>query len=124
MLFLIGWYEFPLLLGLCSEYATNIIVSCPYCTAGSLSSVDEAAAAAPAPAPAADGSAGLPAAFKPLRPAKDVLQERSANLTDAWARTYLARGCAAVVHAGGGEDGSGRGVLVGLGARVGAWIKM
>jgi hypothetical protein len=50
---------------------------------------------------AAAAAEGLPA---PLRPTKELYQEKSLNLMDAWARLYLARGCGAVVHSGVGES--------------------
>lgn len=65
------------------------------CT-GSLGGAEQAAAMAAAAAE------GMPA---PLRPTKELYQEKSLNLTDDWARLYLARGCGAVVHAGVGEQG-------------------
>ncbi|GBF93132.1 hypothetical protein Rsub_05861 [Raphidocelis subcapitata] len=37
---------------------------------------------------------------KPIRPPKDIFQEKSANLADAWSRLYLARACGAVASAG------------------------
>jgi hypothetical protein len=57
--------------------------------AGSLGGAEKAAAMAAAAAE------GMPA---PLRPTKELYQEKSLNLADAWARVYLARGCGAVVH--------------------------
>jgi hypothetical protein len=49
---------------------------------------------------AAAAAEGMPA---PLRPTKELYQEKSLNLADAWARVYLARGCGAVVHSRVGE---------------------
>ncbi|KAF8062701.1 SPAC3H8.02 [Scenedesmus sp. PABB004] len=65
-----------------------------YRTTGSLGGAEQAAAIAAA------ASEGMPA---PLRPTKELFQEKSLNLSDAWARLYLARGCGAVVHAGVGN---------------------
>jgi hypothetical protein len=62
--------------------------------AGSLGGAEKAAAMAAAAAE------GMPA---PLRPTKELYQEKSLNLADAWARVYLARGCGAVVHSRVGE---------------------
>ncbi|KAF6252279.1 hypothetical protein COO60DRAFT_1704362 [Scenedesmus sp. NREL 46B-D3] len=67
-----------------------------YHKTGSLGGAEKAAAMAAA---AADG---MPA---PLRPTKELYQEKSLNLADAWARVYLARGCGAVVHSRVGNDG-------------------
>ncbi|WIA41108.1 hypothetical protein OEZ86_004737 [Tetradesmus obliquus] len=60
-----------------------------YHKTGSLGGAEQAAAMAAAAAE------GMPA---PLRPTKELYQEKSLNLADAWARVYLARGCGAVVH--------------------------
>ncbi|KAI8463169.1 MAG: hypothetical protein J3K34DRAFT_496513, partial [Monoraphidium minutum] len=59
---------------------------------GSMSALDAAAAIS------AMQAAG--AGAKPVRPSKDIFQEKSINLSDAWARLYLARACGAVVSAG------------------------
>eukprot|EP00879_Flechtneria_rotunda_P022502 GHRR01023753.1.p1 GENE.GHRR01023753.1~~GHRR01023753.1.p1 ORF type:complete len:1357 (+),score=559.90 GHRR01023753.1:692-4762(+) len=67
-----------------------------YRTTGSLTGAELAAEIAAAAQP------GVPA---PLRPTKELYQEKSLNLTDAWARVYLARGCGAVVHSGVGNVG-------------------
>lgn len=70
---------------LCNTAATLLML------AGSLGGAEQAAAMAAAAAE------GMPA---PLRPTKEVYQEKSLNLADDWARLYLARGCGAVVHGG------------------------
>eukprot|EP00878_Enallax_costatus_P011642 GHUV01012151.1.p1 GENE.GHUV01012151.1~~GHUV01012151.1.p1 ORF type:complete len:380 (+),score=113.55 GHUV01012151.1:337-1476(+) len=69
-----------------------------YHKTGSLGGAEQAAAMAAAAAE------GMPA---PLRPTKELYQEKSLNLSDDWARLYLARGCGAVVHAGVGEQKRG-----------------
>eukprot|EP00878_Enallax_costatus_P001838 GHUV01001996.1.p1 GENE.GHUV01001996.1~~GHUV01001996.1.p1 ORF type:complete len:1153 (+),score=396.09 GHUV01001996.1:337-3795(+) len=66
-----------------------------YHKTGSLGGAEQAAAMAAAAAE------GMPA---PLRPTKELYQEKSLNLSDDWARLYLARGCGAVVHAGVGNS--------------------
>uniref|UniRef100_A0A383W189 SH3 domain-containing protein n=1 Tax=Tetradesmus obliquus TaxID=3088 RepID=A0A383W189_TETOB len=67
-----------------------------YHKTGSLGGAEQAAAMAAAAAE------GMPA---PLRPTKELYQEKSLNLADAWARVYLARGCGAVVHSRVGNSG-------------------
>eukprot|EP00882_Tetradesmus_deserticola_P018649 GHRQ01020029.1.p1 GENE.GHRQ01020029.1~~GHRQ01020029.1.p1 ORF type:complete len:407 (+),score=161.44 GHRQ01020029.1:535-1755(+) len=67
-----------------------------YHKTGSLGGAEKAAAMAAAAAE------GMPA---PLRPTKELYQEKSLNLADAWGRVYLARGCGAVVHARVGNSG-------------------
>jgi hypothetical protein len=58
---------------------------------------------------AAAAAEGMPA---PLRPTKELYQEKSLNLADAWARVYLARGCGAVVHSRVGERNKRRHVTI------------
>jgi hypothetical protein len=63
--------------------------------------MDDAAAIAAPPGAAADAVAAG-GGVAPLRPAREVFQERSINLNDPWARVYLARGCGAILQAAGG----------------------